>query len=73
MLYMLSWIPLLLDRPVRIYQLDENKYIRKFGKKVPNRELISILAQVCIAGRINIPLVAFINNDDKNNIIVIIQ
>ena len=73
MLYMLSWIPLLLDRPVRIYQLDENKYIRKFGKKVPNRELISILAQVCIAGSINIPLVAFINNDDKNNIIVIIQ
>jgi hypothetical protein len=53
------------------YQLDENKYIRKFGRKIPNRGLIPILAQGCIAGRISIPLVAFVNN--KNNIIVVIQ
>jgi len=53
------------------YQLDEKKHT-KFGRKIPNRELISILAQGCIADRISIPLVAFVN-DDKNNIIVIIQ
>jgi len=46
---------------------------RIWEKKIPNRELISVLAQGCIAGLISIPLVAFINNDNTNNSIVIIQ
>jgi hypothetical protein len=65
-------------RPARgtlfiVYQLDEKKYMRKFGRKIPNRELISILAQDCVAGHISISRVAFVNDDDKNNNIIIIQ
>jgi hypothetical protein len=49
------------------------KEIHKIWKKFPIEKTNFYLAKGCIADRIIIPLIAFLKNDDKNNIIVIIQ